>query len=104
VPANVAALLLRAVPGAELSCRAHEMPVAEQGQVIRRGCLSYYATATLASAATLQAWMDQITAWSQADLAQGRITAWYQPQLQLWGDPHRRLPGDVAPADRPERS
>ena len=95
MPANVSALTKKAEPGAELTCRAHEKEFSERGTAVRRSVISYYASATLASAKDLSTWLDGIEQMSQADLATGVITQFYQPAMQMIGDTTIPLPGRV---------
>jgi len=95
VPANVSALVKKAEPGAELTCRAYTKEFAEGGAVVRRGVISHYAAATVAGVTDLAAWIDAIERMSQADLATGVITPFYQPVLQVIGDAALALPGRI---------
>ena len=95
MPANVGALVKKAETGAELTCRAHEKEFVEGEIVVRRGVISHYAAATLASANDLSGWLDQIEQMSQNDLATGVISPFYQPVLQVIGDARLPLPGGI---------
>lgn len=90
VPANVSALVKQAEAGAELAYRAYTKELAEDGSIVRRGVISHYAAATIAGAHDLAGWLTAIEQMSQADLATGVITPFYQPARQVIGD--ARLP------------
>lgn len=72
---------MRAAPGAELACRAHNLPA--QHPAAPRGVISYYATAALASAATLADWLARSAALVQEDVRAGRLPLFYRPQLGI---------------------
>ena len=87
MPANVGAILKKAEVGAELTCRAHEKEFDVDGATVRRGVISYYASATLTQAQDKAAsWLHLIEQMSATDVVNMTITAFYQPSLQLSGD------------------
>lgn len=79
-------MIMRAQAGAGIACRAHEAELDDGGGPVRRGVVSYYAAATLPEATTLQSWLDLIHETSREDMAEGRLTAFHQPILQITGD------------------
>jgi hypothetical protein len=66
---------------------------------VPRGVVSYYAAATLAEATTLRAWLQLIEERSQTDAANGRLTPFHQPILQITGDGSLPLFGSVGVAE-----
>ena len=94
MPGNVVALVMKAEPGAELTCRARNYRFEHQGSSQERGVISYYALQTLAQATTSAAWLQHIEALANADLHEGRLPWFYQPSLQLVGHAATRLPGE----------
>jgi hypothetical protein len=84
---------MRSETGAELACRAHEKAFEDGGRPVRRGVVSYYAAATLASATTPHSWLRSIEKMSQEDMAQGAITRFHLPILQIMGDGNLPLIG-----------
>jgi hypothetical protein len=94
VPANVTAIVMKAVPGGELACRAHEMDVDVNGLPIRRGIISYYATLTMGEATDTQSWVDLMEQKSGKDLAQHKIRMFHKLMLQICGDPSVEVIGE----------
>ena len=84
MPAHVTALAMKAAPGAELTCRAHNLPPEHPAQP--RGIISYYATLALAAATTVDDWLARIEALVQEDVRAGRLPPFYRPCLQVLGD------------------
>jgi hypothetical protein len=81
---------MQAVPGAELACRAHNLPDAHPAAP--RGIISYYATGALTGAVTVSDWLAGIEALAQEDAQAGRLPPFYRPHLAAPGDADRRLP------------
>jgi hypothetical protein len=94
MPANVTSIIMKAVPGGELACRAHEMDVNVNGLPVRRGIISYYATSTMGKAANMQSWTNLMEQKSAEDLKQHKITIFYKPNLQICGDPSLEVIGE----------
>ncbi|MEZ4727469.1 MAG: hypothetical protein R3E79_10075 [Caldilineaceae bacterium] len=92
MPAHTAALVMRAQPGAELTCQGHNYDLPPGTGTQSRGVLSYYATATLPTAQTMGDWLAQIEKQVQQDGAMGTLPAFYRPNLQLLGDSDQPLP------------
>ncbi len=84
---------MKAAPGAELACRAHNLPATHPAAP--RGVISHYATLALAEAATVADWLARSEALVQQDAQAGRLPSFYRPDLQVQGAPDRRLPGQV---------
>lgn len=84
---------MRAEPGAELACRAHDKDFDDGGVPVSRGVVSYYATATAAEATTMSSWLDLVSQRSQQDAGRGELTPLYQPVLQITGDGNLPLIG-----------
>ena len=104
VPAHAAALVMKAAPGAELACRAHnyELPIGDHAQP--RGIVSYYAAAALVDATTLGDWLAHIETLVQQDVQSGRLPIFYRPDLRVFGDSGQPTPGKVVgcqPEGRP---
>jgi len=98
VPANVVALVMKAEPGAELTCRARDYRFKHAGSPRERGVVSFYAARTLAQATTFAAWLQRIEALISADVHAKRLPWFYQPSLQLLGHAASRLPGELVKA------
>lgn len=79
-----------AAPGAELACRARNLPATHPAAP--RGVISYYATAALAEATTLADWLAYIEKIVKQDIGAGRLPVFYRPQLCVLGDPTRPAP------------
>jgi hypothetical protein len=91
VPAHVTALAMKAQPGAELACRAHNLPEAHPAQP--RGTISYYATLVPAAATTVDDWLVRIEALVQEETRADRLPPFYRR--------HPRVPGEgTQPAPR----
>ncbi|MCX6033142.1 MAG: hypothetical protein NT169_28140 [Chloroflexi bacterium] len=84
MPVHTAALVMKAAPGAELACRAHNLPPEHPAQP--RGLISYYATAALVDATTVGDWLARIQALVQQDIQAGRLPRFYRPDLCALGD------------------
>jgi hypothetical protein len=93
VPANGTALIMRPIPGHELTCRAHNKDFDLSGAAVARSVVSHYATSTLPEATTFDSWLNLIDQKSSADLAQGRIAELDKPALQVYGNHNAKLPG-----------
>lgn len=78
---------MKAVPGNELVCRAHEMDIFVNGSPVRRGIISYYASSTMGKATDMQSWVDLIRQKGSEDLTQYKSRMFYKPMLQICGDP-----------------
>ena len=90
-PAHTTAVVMKAAPGAELACRAHNLPPTHPAKP--RGVISYYATLALAGALTLADWLAAIEALAQADFTAGRLSPLHRPHLHLLGDGAQPAPG-----------
>ncbi|MBX7237715.1 MAG: hypothetical protein K1X65_25285 [Caldilineales bacterium] len=82
---------MKAHPGAELACRAHNLPPTHSAAP--RGVISYYATAALATATTLDDWLNRFSSLVRQDVDAGRLPRFYQPDLHLLGDSYQPAPG-----------
>lgn len=91
MPVQPAALVMKAQPGAELTCRAHNLPPNHPAQP--RGVISYFATAALATAVTLGDWLARTEALLQLDVEAGLLPVFYRPDLRLLGDRGWDAPG-----------
>jgi hypothetical protein len=78
---------MKAVPGGELACRAHEMDVYVNGSPVRRGIISYYATSTMGEASDMQSWANLMEQKSSEDLTEHKNKMFHKPMLQICGDP-----------------
>jgi len=93
VPAHATALAMKAAPGAELTCRAHNLPEAYPAQP--RGIISYYATLALTAATTVDDWLACIEALVQEDVRAVRLPPLYRPHLHVLGEGKWPAPGKV---------
>jgi hypothetical protein len=84
---------MKAAPGAELACRAHNLPQSHPAQP--RGVISYYATLALPGTATAGDWLAHIETLAQEDAKAGRLQPFYRPELQVLGDACQSLPGQM---------
>lgn len=84
---------MQALPGAELACRAHNLPATHPAAP--RGIISYYATSALAGAVTVSDWLAGIEALAQEDAQAGRLPPFYRPNFAAPGGADGRLPGRV---------
>jgi hypothetical protein len=91
VPANVTAIVRKAEPGEELTCKPHEKVFGKT----KYGIITYYATKTMAQATTIGSWMRTINDIIDKDFSRGIITALQRPLLQILGNPSTKLPGDA---------
>jgi len=82
---------MKAQPGTELACRAHNLPPDHPAQP--RGVISYFATAALAEAATLGDWLARIEALVQFEVEANLLPAFYRPELCVLGDRSHAAPG-----------
>lgn len=82
---------MQALPGAELACRAHNLPPTHPAAP--RGIISYYAALALAEAVTMGDWLAGIEALMQQDAQTNQLPPFYHPRLTVLGDAGRRLPG-----------
>jgi hypothetical protein len=87
VPVNVSSIFMKAVPGGELACRAHEMDIFVNDSPVRSGIISYYASSTMGEATDMQSWADLMVQKSSEDLTQHKSNMFHKPMLQLCGDP-----------------
>jgi hypothetical protein len=85
---------MKAAPGGELACRAHEMDAYVNGSPVRRGIISYYATSTMGEATDMQSWVDLMEQKSSEDLTQHKIRVFHKPMLQICGDPSVEVIGE----------
>jgi hypothetical protein len=81
---------MQAAPGAELACRAHNLPATHPAAP--RGIISYYATGALAGAVTVSDWLARSAALAQGDFTAGRLSPMYLPALRVLGDGDPPLP------------
>ena len=81
-------------PGGGLVCTAQEADFDVSGSPVRRGVVSYYATATMLEAIDFASWVERIEQRSSADLAEGRISPLLTPMLRICGNPGTKLLGD----------
>jgi hypothetical protein len=80
---------MRAKPGRELLCRAHNHLFHEGGKTINQGVLSYFASRSLADSRTMGAWLNAIT----TALGENHdVPSWARPELQLQGATYTPLP------------
>jgi len=93
VPANVVAIVMKAQPGAELSCRASNYRFDHNGAKRERGVVSYYATNALPRVTTAESWLGLISELSSSDLSRGRLKPSYRPSLQILGNQAAIVPG-----------
>ena len=98
MPAHAAALVMKAQPGAELACRAHNLPPDHPAQP--RGVISYFATAALATAATVGDWLARIEALVQLDVEANLLPTFYRPDLCVLGDRNHAAPGKASQGDQ----
>ena len=85
---------MKAVPGGELACRAHEMDVPMNDAPVRRGIISYYATSTMGEASDMQSWVDLMEQMSSDDLTEYKGRMFHKPMLQVCGDPSVEMIGE----------
>ena len=78
---------MKAAPGGELACRAHEMDIYVDGSPVRRGIISYYASLTMGEATDMQSWVDLMVQKSSEDLNQHKSRMFHKPMLQICGNP-----------------
>lgn len=85
MPANASALVLRAAPGGELTCRAQNHMFIDAGVAQDRGLVSYYALRALAEATTMESWLSRTTSLCKADVDAGRISSSLAVSLTVTG-------------------
>jgi hypothetical protein len=93
VPTEITAIVPKAPPGGELTCRALDHQFDDEGVTRERGVISYYATHALPHAGTVASWVGLIATAANDDLRRGRITTFHLPSLQIVGDAHVAIPG-----------
>jgi hypothetical protein len=86
-------MVMKAQPGAELSCRAHNYRFDHNGTKLERGVISYYAAKTLPRITTAESWLELISELSSSDLRRGSLKPSYQPSLQILGNQEAIVPG-----------
>lgn len=84
---------MKAEPGTELSCRAHDSVFEEDGRHTQRGVISYYATQTILQAETFGQWRDLLEARTAEDARSGRLQPLYRFSLQVIGNGTTSVPG-----------
>jgi hypothetical protein len=94
VPAAITTIVMKAAPGSELTCRAHEMDVEVNGNPVRRGIISYYATSTMRQATDFQSWLELIEQQSGEDLVEQKISLFRKPTLRICGNPSTAVIGE----------
>jgi hypothetical protein len=92
VPANITAIVRKAEPGEELTCKSPEKVFGKT----KHGIISYYATKTMAQATTVESWVSTINEMSGRDFLRGSIIDLERPSLQIIGEPSAKLPGEPA--------
>jgi hypothetical protein len=93
VPANVAALVLTAPAGEELSCCAKNHSFDVGGKAEPFGIISHYAAKALISTTTFEEWRDKTVALCEADMAQKKLPTELRLSLTVAGQTAQRLPG-----------
>lgn len=94
VPSNAAALLVSAVPGQELTCRAQSRAIPDGAEgAAERGVVSYYALQALASSETVADWSSRTTALCNADVESSRLPASFAFTTVAVHEDLARLPG-----------
>jgi hypothetical protein len=86
-------MIMKAQPGAELSCRAHNYRFDHNGTKLERGVISYYAARALPMVTTAESWLELISELSSSDLRGGRLKPSHQPSLQILGNQEAIVPG-----------
>ena len=94
MPANVTALVMKTLPGEELTCTARDFTFEKEGKSIKQGVMSYYASQALMRATSLESWKKLIDQFSERDVVSGRLPEAYLPSLQILGDAKLNLPGN----------
>ena len=90
--AHNAALVMKALPGAELACRGHNYDLPVGDKALPRGVISYYATVALTDATTVGDWLNRIGALVQRDVQAGSLPWFYRPDLHVLGDVDQPFP------------
>jgi hypothetical protein len=93
VPANVSALILKAPPGQDLTCRAQNHKFKVGDSVQERGVVTHYASQALAKATTVDEWLKETIALSNADVQQKQLPEHLGLSLAIAGQADRRLAG-----------
>jgi hypothetical protein len=99
VPANASAIVAKAIPGEELTCKAHSFKVCDRGGQLERGVLSYYAVESLDRADTMGAWLAATREAIESSRRDGRLKPFQAPLLQALGDPAAEVPGRPVSAE-----
>lgn len=85
VPANYAAIVMDA-PKDELSCMTYSDKFSDNGKLISRGVISYYATLTLPKAKNLENWLEAIDAQIKSHIQEKKIIAIRYRKLKIIGN------------------
>jgi hypothetical protein len=93
MPANAVAIIMKALAGAELFCRAHNYRFNVNGQTVDRGVISYYASQALPRSVRVQDWLEIINTLSESDVGNGQLKELYRPLLEISGDSTTKLAG-----------
>jgi hypothetical protein len=86
VPAGAEALVMQALPGAELTCRARNYVFGWGRGMQERGVISYYAARAMPEAHTFEDWLAGMVGLIEADAHSGRLPKTYRSALQVLGD------------------
>jgi hypothetical protein len=84
---------MKAPEGAELMCRAHNYRFNENGNLVDRGVISYYAAKALPKSTTVKGWLRLIDNLCTSEVKEGHLKQMYQPSLKIIGNPATNLPG-----------
>jgi len=76
---------MRALPGAELTCRARNYVFGWGRGMQERGVISYYAARAMPEAQTFEDWLAGIAGLIEADARSGRLPKTHRPALQVLG-------------------
>jgi hypothetical protein len=82
---------MKAAPGTELACRAHNLPATHPDGP--RGVISYFTTLALFDATTVGDWLARTEALMRADVRAGKLPPFYRPELQVLGADNQPAPG-----------
>ena len=85
---------MRAPTGKGLACRAWEHSFKQEGRVVKRGVLSYFAARALPAVVTTAGWLRSISELVEADVRAGSLPFERRPALQVLGHGRFHLPGD----------
>ena len=83
---EVTALVMQALPGAELTCRARNYVFGWGRGMQERGVISYYSARALPEAFAFEDWLAGITGLIEADAHSGRLPKTHRPLLHVVGD------------------